>query len=487
MNISDDNPLLLENLKAAYSPSAYLGASVRTVEGYGSKGAKPRPFNQQAAVKSFASWIYRAVSLNANAVGRIPLRLYVARKTNATKNFRTKRVEGKNLKYLRGEHRANGRSMTPSNAVRMKVAEFDGEFEEVTDAHPALRTLMRVNPWMNGYDLTQLRMIYLQLSGNAYTHKVKDLVLDIPHQLWPMPSQWTSIKTSKTNFIDGYVYGVGREDEQFFPADEVIHNKMPNPVDLHYGLGFVEACWTALGLHKSKRVMDQAKFDNMNRPDWMVIFKNGVTPEALTRFESKIEEKYGGAGKAGKFLSLGADATIEALNKDLEAIGDAEVIVQEIAAVTGVPVSMLKGNDAGRSSAQTADTAWLRDTVRPLALSDEEKLNEQYLPDFDVGDDAFLAYDPVSFEDETVIRRNASAGLSGGLLTVNEGREEIGYAPIPGGEMRFFPSGATGANASLLGGAAPGQMGERTNENGVTPGGRLPEGSTDGTDDSTDA
>jgi hypothetical protein len=36
----------------------------------------------------------------------------------------------------------------------------------------------------------------------------------------------------------------------------------------------VEAAWTALGLHTSKRVMDQAKFDNMNRPDWMIIFKN---------------------------------------------------------------------------------------------------------------------------------------------------------------------------------------------------------------------
>jgi HK97 family phage portal protein len=485
-SIEDSHPLLLHNLsaKAAYSASDYLGATVRTLDGYGSKGAKPRPFNQQAAVRSFGGWVYKAAMLNANAVGRIPLRLYVKRRSTSQKLYRTSSVWGKRKAYLCGQN-----ASVPSKRVALKVAEWDGNFEEVTEPHPALQTLARVNPWMNGFDLTVLRILYLLLTGNAFTHKVLDPVLKIPVQLWPMPSQHVSIKPSASNFIDGYVYGTAQDNQKFFPADEVIHSKLPNPKDPFYGMGCVEAAWTALGLHNSKRVMDQAKFDNMNRPDWFVAFKNGAKQDSLTRFENAVNEKFQGPSKSGKFLAIGADVTIQALNQEMEEIGDADRVVEEVAAAFGVPVSMLKASDPNRASAQTADTAWLRDTVRPLALSDEEKLNEQYLPDFDVGDEAFLAYDPVSFEDETTIRRNASAALSGGMLSVDEAREEIGYAPIggPAGAMRFFPSGATGAGASLMGNMAPGQSDERTNENGVTPGGDLPDESSSKPPDPSDA
>jgi HK97 family phage portal protein len=464
------DPLLMGDVKAAFSADPYLQASVRTVEGYGSKGAKPRPFNQHAAVRQFGSWIYKATMLNANAVARIPLRLYVKRKSTGTKLFRTSRVEGKRLRYLSGKAFGGGRQLQPSQGVAQKVAEWDGQFEEVTEQHPVLRVLNSVNPWMGGFRLTQLRMIYLQLTGNAYTFKVMDRALGIPSQLWPMPSQYVQIKPSRETFIESYIYGVGTENEKEFMPDEVWQSKLPNPKDLYYGMGIVEAAWTALGLHSSKRVMDQAKFDNMNRPDWFIAFKQAVQPEALTRFESKIDEKFRGPSKSGKFLAIGSDATIQAMNQELQEIGDADRICEEIAAVSGVPVGMLKGNDPSRASAQTADTAWLRDTIRPLALGDEEELNEQYLPSFDVGDDAFLAYDPVSFEDETTIRRNAAAGVSGSLLTVNEGREEIGYGPIDGGEIRYAPSGATGPNASLQGPMAPGQNPDRQNEgNGDKP------------------
>jgi HK97 family phage portal protein len=450
-------------VKAA-SEASYVDASVRVIDGYGSKGAKPRPFNQTAAVRQFGGWVYKAGMLNANAVGRIPLRLYVKRRSSGFKLYDTRPVRQKRLRYLKGETAAR-----PSRVASMKVAEWDGEFEEVTEPHPVLKLLARPNPWSTGFDLTQMRILFLQLAGNAYTHKVTDRVLRVPSQLWTMPAQHVSIKPSKTNFIDGYVYGTSKENEQTFLPDEVIHNKSGNPRDLFYGMGCVEAVWTALGLHSSKRTMDQAKFDNMNRPDWFIAFKAGYNPDALKRFESMIDEKFKGPSKSGKFLAIGGDATIQALNQQLDEIGDSDRIVEEIAAGFGVPVSMLKASDPNRASAQTADTAWLRDTIRPLALADEESLNAQLLADFDIGEDAFLAYDPVSFEDETTLRRNAAAGVSGALLTVNEGREEIGYGPTPGGDVRYPPSGATGPNASLQGPMQHDQNQERQNENADQP------------------
>ncbi len=135
-SIPDTHPLLLDNLKAAYSPADYLGATVRTIDGYGSKGAKSRPFNQHAAVRQFGGWVYKAAMLNANAVSRIPFRLYVKRRSAGTKLYKTSPVRTKRMKYLKGASQ-----WLPSKSVAMKVAEFDGDFEEVTEPHPVIRVL----------------------------------------------------------------------------------------------------------------------------------------------------------------------------------------------------------------------------------------------------------------------------------------------------------------------------------------------------------
>lgn len=452
MIIDNSHPLLLDNLKAMYGTDEYMGASV--VPGYGSKGVKPRPFNYHASIRSFASWAYKATMLNANAVGRIPLRLYVKKKSIGQKLYQTRPVDNHRRRHLEGAGRF----------VQQKVAEFRGEFEEINEPHPALRVLRNVNPWMNGFDLTVLRMIYLQLTGNAYTLVVNDPVLNIPSQLWPMPSQWVSIIPDTQRFIRGYLYGANREMEREFSPDSVIHSKRANPADLYYGMGCAQAAWTALGLHDSKRTLDQSKFDNMSRPDWLMIFKSGGKGDQLDRFEAKIQEKYRGPQKGGQFLAVGGDVSIQSLNEPIEEIGDSDRIVEEIAAAWEVPVTMLKADDPNRSSASTADTAWMRDTIQPYCLMDEEKLNEQYLPRFDVGEDAFLAYDPAVLENREFELKRRVALVAGGIATPNEVRAEEGADPLPGGDQLFPPSGASGGAAAVAGNAAVGQNQQRHNE-----------------------
>ena len=87
MTITDQHPLLLDNLKAQTDNSQYMRGTISVVDGYGSKGAKPRPFKQDAAIKQVQSWIYRAVLLNALAFATVPLRLYVRKKGKASQKL----------------------------------------------------------------------------------------------------------------------------------------------------------------------------------------------------------------------------------------------------------------------------------------------------------------------------------------------------------------------------------------------------------------
>jgi len=413
-------------LKAVFNARRYMRSSVRLLEGAGQLGAKPRPFDYQAAVERFCSWVYAAAMLNAQTVAAVPLRLYVRRR-GGTKLFKSRPASRMELTYLRGER---SDQIRPSLTTMNKAARWGERLDVVTDQHPVLELLSSVNPYLNGFELTTLRMLYLQLTGNCYLHPVIDRTLCQPSQLWIMPSQWTQIVPSRERFIDGYVYGQSHADRRLFAPDEVIHWKLPNLSNLHYGRSCLEAAWSALGLHEAKRTMDQARFDNHARPDYLLVVKQGTSTEALDRFEKQVDAKLRGARKSGKFIAITGDVQAMPLNMPPETIGDPDRVVEEIAAAFGVPVTKLLAGDPNRSSAQVADAAWTRDTILPYCRLDEEKLNEKLLPLFGIEEDAVLAYDNPVPEDKQFLVRRHTQYVKAGIMTPDEVRLELGLAPI---------------------------------------------------------
>ena len=415
-------------IKAQFSGDRYRETSLRVVEGSGTLGAKPRPFRYDKAIAQFQSWVYAAATLNAQAVASVPLRLYVRTRTGR-KLWQTRPVPRHRKRYLCGD-----RAGTPGTTAMRKAMEFE-DYEELNADHPVLDVLRKVNPYQNGYGLATLRILYQELTGNAYLHPVMDRQLGRPVELWPMPSQWVSIVPSRENWIDGYVYGQNTAQEQTFAPDEVIHFRYPNPSNLYYGLGKVEAGWSVIGLANAKREMDTAMFDNMARPDYAMIVKSGATPEQLDRFESKVNRMLKGVKNAGKFLTMTGDVELLPLNFPPKDLGDPEQVVEEIAGVFGVPVTKLKANDPNRSNAETGDAGWMKDTIKPLTVQDEEKLNESYLPLFGIEDDAFLAYDdPVPSNQQFALTESTQL-VSSGIRTINEERSQRGDEPIDGGDV----------------------------------------------------
>jgi len=443
---------LWSRIKAAVSNRPYLNSSIRIHEGMG-RGGKPRPFNADAAIRQFNHWAYAAAMCNANAVANVPLRLY-SRKREGRKLYKTQPVPAHARRRL-----ASG----ASRIVAQKVATFSGDLEEVIEPHPALKILQAVNPWQNGYELTVLRMVDLQATGNSYLHVVGDKG-GTPAELWRMPPQWTRIMPSRDAFIEKYVYGVPPEEKDFAPED-LIHFKMPNPADLHYGKGWFEAAWSAIGLHDSKRSMDVAKFDNMARPDWLLSVKAPITKDKLDQFEESVKQKLRGA-KAGSFLTINGDISATPLNLDVPEVGTATRIIEEISAVSGVPVAMLLSNDPSKAGSMTARAGWYRNTIRPYCRLDEEKLNEKWLPMFDGAEDLVLAYDLVSFEDDEAQAKRLIGLVAGGILRADEARAEMGYDTLgtPEATTLYPPSGTTGGAAAVSGDLAVGQNDDRQNE-----------------------
>jgi HK97 family phage portal protein len=420
---------IIDRIKAAFTtdkPSRYEAASTATLIG---RNYVPPPFNYHQAVIECRSWIYAAARLNAVAVASAPLRLYVRRREGAKRLWNTRRTGRRTKAYLSGDL-----GQHPSRYAMTKAAEFGDDYEIVTDAHPLLELLSKVNPYQNGFDATVLRVLYAELTGNAYLHPVIDPALNVPVELWTMPPQWVKIVPGNPlrdePWIKAYEYGRNDAQRQDFAPDEVIHFKYPNPRDLYYGLGKVEAAWGAVTSNQALHEMDYHFFANKSRPDYLLVTKGNASDEELERFTAQVETKLRGTNKTGRFLAITGDVDLKPLQFPPKDLQGREEIVEEIAAVFGVPVSMLRANDPNLASATVGFATWKETTILPMLRMDEEVLNQNLVPLFGIEGDAFLAYDNPVRADESSETNKRISYVQGGILTANEAREQEGLEPI---------------------------------------------------------
>jgi len=302
---------LISRLKAFLNdnPSKVLVGSAASLLG---RDVKRPDFSHAAAVAHCRSWVYAAARLNAIAVASQPLRLYVRRRDGAKQLWNTRRTGRRTKAYLAGDL-----SQLPSRHAMTKAAEFGDDYEIVTENHPVLELLSKVNPYQNGFDATVLRVLYTELTGNAYLHPVISNATDVPVQLWTLPSQWVEIVPGDPRrgepFIRGYRYGATEPQKVDFAPEEIIQFKLPNPGDMYYGLGKVEAAWGAVTSNVALHEMDYFFFQNKSRPDYLVVAKGNASEEELDRFSAEVENKLRGTKKTGKFLAVTGDIDLKPL------------------------------------------------------------------------------------------------------------------------------------------------------------------------------
>lgn len=418
---------LIQRIKAFINdnPQKVLLGSAATLLG---RDVKRPDFSHAAAVANCRSWVYAAARLNAIAVASAPLRLYVRKRGGAKALWNTRRTGRRTKAYLSGDL-----SQLPSRYAMTKAAEFGDDYEIVTDSHPVLELLSKVNPYQNGFDATVLRVLYTELTGNAYLHPLLSNTTNVPVQLWTLPSQYVEIVPGDPargeEFVRAYRYGATEPQKVDFAPEEIIHFKLPNPGDMYYGLGKVEAAWGAVTSNVALHEMDYHFFKNKSRPDYLVVAKGNASEEELDRFTAEVENKLRGTNKTGRFLAVTGDLDLKPLQFPPKDLQGREEVVEEIAAVFGVPVSMLRANDPNLASATVGFATWKETTVLPLLRMDEEVLNQSLLPLFDIGDDAFLAYDNPVRADEAQETSKRLSYVQGGILTANEAREMEGLEP----------------------------------------------------------
>ena len=407
----------LDYVRSTIKPEATYGMSKSTQE-------------QAAALRLLNGYVYSAVMMNARSIAAQPLRLYASVEARGRKQFPTKSVSKSVQRYLKGDG-----SMRPAKSA-MLGSNTGGDVVEIYD-HPILDLLNKVSPFYDGYNFNILRKTFLQVTGNEYLHPIMG-PMGYPVEIWVMPSQYVKIKpTRDERMIEGYEYGQ-QPNNAFFAPDEVLHNRVPDPNDPLYGRGWVAAASDAAGLLQSMDGYEKHLFENQARPDWGIFLKETLNETQWNRMIAYLDQNLRGNRNSGRpyIFEGGSDARpLQFSPRDLSFSDGENRKVEVIAAVSGVPVTLLKANDPNLASAQVGFASYMRDTIHPYLVADAEFLNQSLLPLFGgLADGLFLAYDNPVQEDEQLISGIMQSQVAAGIRSINEARSELGLDPSDDGD-----------------------------------------------------
>ena len=238
------------------------------------------------------------------------------------------------------------------------------------DAHPLLQLLARPNAAQTGRELFENLYAFLMVAGNAYAELV---TLDqTPRELFALRPDRMAVVPSKAGWPESFEYSVGGQSVRM-PRENVLHIKMFNPTDDHYGLAPMEAAARSIDTHNAASSWNKAMLDNAARPSGALVFAAGdstLTSEQFDRLKTELESTYQGAANAGRPMILEGGLDWKEMGfspKDMEFIEAKNIAAREIALAFGVPPMLLgiPGDNTYANYAEANRSFW-RQSVVPL-------------------------------------------------------------------------------------------------------------------------
>ena len=326
---------------------------------------------------------------------------------------------------------------------------YEGERELIR--HPLLDLLARPNPAQDGRSLLESFYGHLYIAGNAYLEAASvDGTLRELHALRPDRMR---VVAGEDGWPEAFEYSIAGRAVRFnqdAPVPPIMHLRMFNPTDDHYGMSPLEAAARAIDIHNAAGAWNKALLDNSARPSGALVYNGGdsggLTEEQFDRLKKELESSYQGALNAGRPLVLEGGLDWKPLSltpRDMQHIELKHVAARDIALAFGVPPMLLgiPGDNTFSNYAEANRTFW-RQTVLPLVARTAAALSHWLNPAW--GSGIALGYDAdrieaLSSERQALWSRLAEANY----LTVNEKRLAVGYGAVTDGDR--FGEPASGA------------------------------------------
>lgn len=319
--------------------------------------------------------------------------------------------------------------------VKMQVFQRRGQEWEEIEEHPIIDLFEKVNPIMTRYDLWELTMTYLELTGNSYWYKVRDR-LGVVRELWPLPPHLVKPVPDAQTILKGYLFEY-QGKRISFEADEIVHLKYPNPLSIWIGMGTLQAAAYAFDADLFMRKWNVNLFKNKAMIDGVLMTDQYLQEDDVERLRAQWQKTYGGEANARKTALLQAGVKYEPIGlspTELDFLNSVNWTRNDILGIFGVPRSKAGiVEDVNRANAEAEDYTFSNDVILPKLVKIYEKLNQDLVPDFD-DENLWLGFvSPVPEDKEFVLKQDES-DLRNFVKSPNEVRADRGLEPADWGE-----------------------------------------------------
>jgi HK97 family phage portal protein len=303
-----------------------------------------------------------------------------------------------------------------------------------TRGHRLEGLLNRPNPRESGAAMLEAIFGHLLLSGNAYCEVVLDGML--PVELYSLRPDRVRVLARPDGWVESYEYSAGGRSRRIAaeaePVSTILHLKLDDPMDDHYGFAPLSAAQMALETHEAATRWNKALLENSARPSGALVYSSpeNLSEDQFERLKSELETAFQGASNAGRpvLLEGGLDWKPLSLSpKDMDFLEARSGAAREIALAFGVPPLLLglPGDNTFANYAE-AQRAFHRSTLLPLVRRTYDAISHWLQPLFP--ETIRIAPDldqiEVLAEERAALWARVSAAE---FLTEQEKREAVGY------------------------------------------------------------
>ena len=328
------------------------------------------------------------------------------------------------------------------------------EPELLPPEHVLSQLVARPNRWQSWSEFQGLAEVFLNLSGNCYIY------LDKEEEPWAMyllrPDQVRIVPKPGKKELMGFLYipsGKMQADAVPYLPQDIIHIRLPNPLDPLDGLGY--------GLAPLSPAARSANVDNEVTRYLQIFFQKGAMPPGLIKYDiplddsdvmrarTRWQEIYGGVDNWADIVILDQGGEYERVGLSFNEMGFEGIDERNEARMTqvfGVPPILIGARvglkHATYSNYELARKAFWEDTMVP-----ELRMFEAEYQHYLGGNGVFVAFDlsrvPALSLSAAEKRETAGEAFQRAGITRNEYRAALHLDPIEGGDVYLIPFNMT--------------------------------------------
>jgi HK97 family phage portal protein len=322
------------------------------------------------------------------------------------------------------------------------------------------------NPTSDWYSFIENMVTYLMVAGNSYVLKERARSGQV--------SALYNLRPDRVRIIGGdhgaeaFIYTVGGKDYGI-PKEDVCHLALPNPGGDLYGLSPLQVLSRNVNLDLNMTDFAKTYFQNAGVPSGLLKIKRRLnTQEEAATIRARWRSQFGGRNNFHRVAILDEDADYVPMAhspKDMALPELHDLTESRICAVFGVP-AILVGANVGLqrstySNYREARMAFHSETLEPMVSRILRHFNRNMLAEYSGNESLTVDWAAMrsGLDDREAMTSRVTGLFAGGILTLNEAREQLGLEAMTDGGIRRIPSSVfevpEGAAASVAIGEAP--------------------------------